>query len=160
VQAPVPAAKWPAPRVIGVLLWQAKPQAADLGGGQAGGGGLGTAGRVILGLWRAARRFPPWPDRLIGLVLGFGAGTLVSAVSFELAGEGPREAGLGAVAVGMAIGALTFYALAGASDRFSQRRALGGAVVGGTGFALALGAILDGILEMLVLGISSPTGRV
>jgi zinc transporter, ZIP family len=44
----------------------------------------------------------PWPDRLIGLVLGSGGGALVSAVSFQLAGEGLRQAGLGPVAVGMA----------------------------------------------------------
>lgn len=84
---------------------------------------------------------------------------MVSAVSFELAGEGLREAGLGPVAAGMAIGALTFYALAGAWDRFSQRRALGGAVVGGTGGALPLGAILDSIPEMLVLGIQLSHGQ-
>jgi ZIP family zinc transporter len=112
-----------------------------------------------LGLGALLGMFRPWPERLVGLVLGFGAGALVSAISFELAGEGLREAGLGPVAVGMAAGALAFYALAGASDRFSERRALSDAVAGGTGIALALGAILDGIPEMLVLGIQLSYGQ-
>jgi ZIP family zinc transporter len=29
-----------------------------------------------------------WPGRLVGAVLGFGAGALISAVSFDLAQEG------------------------------------------------------------------------
>ena len=40
---------------------------------------------ALLGLLR------PWPTRAIGLVLGFGAGALISAVSFELAEDGVRD---------------------------------------------------------------------
>jgi ZIP family zinc transporter len=40
-----------------------------------------TVGAVI-GLVR------PWPNRPVGLVLAFGAGGLISAVSFDLAQEG------------------------------------------------------------------------
>ena len=42
-----------------------------------------------------------WDDRLIGAVLGFGAGALISAVSFELVEEGLRAAGGGPVALGL-----------------------------------------------------------
>ena len=34
-----------------------------------------------------------WPDRLVGLVLAFGAGALISAVSFDLAEDGAKVGG-------------------------------------------------------------------
>ena len=51
----------------------------------------------------------PWPSRAIGWVLGFGAGALISAVSFELAEDGVRIGGGAAVGIGLAAGALTYY---------------------------------------------------
>ena len=48
----------------------------------------------------------PWPGRAVGAVLGFGAGALISAVSFDLAEEGVRLGGAGSVAIGLAVGAL------------------------------------------------------
>ena len=91
-----------------------------------------------------------WPDRAIGLVLQFGAGALISAVSFELAAGGVDEAGgTGPVALGLAAGALVYFVL----DRLIERRG------GGGGLDLALGAFLDGIPEQLVLGIGLATGE-
>ena len=90
----------------------------------------------------------PWPRKLIGLVLGFGAGALISAVSFELFAEGIDIAGRGLpVAIGLAVGAVTYYVAAGRV-----------ASVGG-GAALALGAFLDGIPEQMVLGIGIAAGQ-
>jgi len=89
-----------------------------------------------------------WPRKLIGLVLGFGAGALISAVSFELFAEGIDIAGRGLpVAIGLAVGAITYYVAAGRV-----------ASVGG-GAALALGAFLDGIPEQMVLGIGIAAGE-
>ena len=50
--------------------------------------GLGalSAGSLVIGVLVAFVRH--WSPRQIGIVLGFGAGALVSAVSFELAEEG------------------------------------------------------------------------
>jgi zinc transporter, ZIP family len=89
----------------------------------------------------------PWPRRLVGLVLGFGAGALISAVSFELVEEGIQKAHGWPVAIGLAVGALTYFVAAG-----------GVASMGG-GAALALGAFLDGIPEQLVLGIGLAGGQ-
>jgi zinc transporter, ZIP family len=89
----------------------------------------------------------PWQHRLVGLVLGFGAGALISAVSFELFGEGVRLAGALPVAIGLAVGALTYFV---ASGRVASM---------GGGAALALGAFLDGIPEQLVLGIGLAGGQ-
>ena len=92
----------------------------------------------------------PWPARAIGLVLGFGAGALISAVSFELAQEGVRIGGGGAVGIGLAAGALTYYVC----DSEIERRSRGS----DAGAGLALGAFLDGIPEQLVLGLGIALG--
>ena len=47
--------------------------------------------------------------RVIGLVMAFGAGVLISAVAFELTEEAYRSAGSIAAALGLAAGALTFF---------------------------------------------------
>jgi zinc transporter, ZIP family len=110
--------------------------------GAALGWGAVAASSLVIGAVLALVR--PWPDRVVGLVLGFGAGALVSAVAYELFVEGVKEGGgLGWVAVGLAAGALTYYVLDGVVSR-------GGSAAGGS---LALGAFLDGVPEQLVLGI-------
>jgi len=57
-----------------------------------GWGALAAVSLVVGALLAFARS---WPDRQIGLVLAFGAGALISAVSFELAEEGVKVGGLG-----------------------------------------------------------------
>jgi ZIP family zinc transporter len=112
-----------------------------------GWGALAASSLIIGALLGVARR---WPDRAIGLVLCFGAGALISAVSFDLAEEGARIGGPGALAIGLAAGALTYFA----ADRAVERRS------GGTaGTALALGAFLDGIPEQMVLGLGLAVGE-
>jgi ZIP family zinc transporter len=102
-----------------------------------------------------------WPVRLVGLVLAFGAGALISAVSFELAAEGARVGGLGSVAAGLAVGALVYYFLDGTIAQIGSggRGRPGRAAAPNAGTALALGAFLDGIPEQLVLGIGLAAGE-
>jgi len=109
-------------------------------------GGL-AAGSLVIGALVAFVR--NWSPRQIGVVLAFGAGALISAVTFELADEGLRLGGLGWTAAGLAAGALTYYFLDGVIGRRPSS---------GAGTALALGAFLDGIPEQLVLGIGIGTG--
>ena len=106
-------------------------------------GALAASSLVVGALIGLAR---PWPRQAVGLVLGFGAGALISAVSFELAEEGVEIAGGLPVAIGLAVGALTYFVASG------RVAAMGG------GAALALGALLDGIPEQLVLGIGLAGG--
>ena len=101
---------------------------------------------MLLGLARA------WPNRLIGLVLAFGAGALVAAVSFELFEEGVHVGGAPAVGIGLALGAVVYFVLARAVEQESPTGASGGT-------ALALGAFLDGIPEQTVLGIGIAGGE-
>ena len=112
------------------------------------GWGSLSAFSLVLGALLALSR--PWPERLVGLVLAFGAGALISAVSFELAEEGIELGDPGTVAAGLAAGALVYYLLDGVVGRIGGSQA-------GTG--LALGAFLDGIPEQLVLGIGLAAGE-
>jgi ZIP family zinc transporter len=86
-------------------------------------------------------------------VLAFGAGALISAVSFDLAEEGAKLGDHGVTAIGLAIGALTYFSL----DRLVGKKSARSG--GSAGSALALGAFLDGIPEQLVLGIGIAGGQ-
>jgi len=125
-------------------------------GAAIGWGALAASSLVIGAALSFARH---WSPRQIGYVLAFGAGALISAVSFELAQEGIAvDATL--TGVGLGVGALTYYLLDGLiARRMSTGRGRQGRPEGsGSGTALALGAFLDGIPEQLVLGINIAAG--
>jgi ZIP family zinc transporter len=126
-------------------------------GAALGWGTLAASSLVIGALLGIARE---WPARSVGLVLAFGAGALIAAVSFELAEEGVQLAGARPVAAGLALGALSYFICDYALDRLSadMEARRGGGDAGEAGPALALGAVLDGIPEQLVLGIGLATG--
>lgn len=96
------------------------------------------------------------PARAIGLLLGFGAGTLISAVAFELTEEAYARGGADTVAGGLGLGALAYFL----GDEAIARR--GGAErmkpterePSNASSALLLGAVLDGIPESAVIGLS------
>jgi ZIP family zinc transporter len=126
--------------------------------GSALGWGALAASSLVIG---AALSFVrQWPERQVGYVHAFGAGALISAVSFELAEEGLEVGGAAVTGVGLGVGALTYYLLDGliarrmATGHGRQGRSEGS----GSGTALALGAFLDGIPEQLVLGINIAAG--
>jgi ZIP family zinc transporter len=112
-----------------------------------GWGAVAASSLVVGVLVGLARR---WPAKLVGLVLGFGAGALISAVTFELAEEGLAIGGGFSVALGLGAGALTYYFCDGLIERPGKSDA---------GAALALGAFLDGIPEQLVLGLGIALGN-
>jgi zinc transporter, ZIP family len=120
--------------------------------GAAFGWGVVAASSLVIGALLGLAR--EWPDRLIGLVLAFGAGALISAVSFELFENGIAVGGAAAVGLGLAGGALTYFVL----SRIVETKLGGGG--GGAGPSLALGAFLDGIPEQLVLGLGIAAGEV
>ncbi len=126
--------------------------------GEAIGWGAVAASSLVIGAFLSFLR--PWSARHVGFVLSFGAGALISAVSFELAAEGIAVGGAGVTGIGLGVGALTYYLLDGviarrmATGRGRQGRAEGS----GSGSALALGAFLDGIPEQMVLGINIAAG--
>jgi ZIP family zinc transporter len=109
-----------------------------------GWGAVAASSLVVGALLALLRRWPSWQ---VGIVLAFGAGALISAVSFELAQEGAQVGGFPAVAIGLAVGAVTYFL----ADRRVESM--------GAGAGLALGAFLDGIPEQLVLGIGIASGE-
>jgi ZIP family zinc transporter len=92
-----------------------------------------------------------------GLVMGFGAGAIISAVSYQLLLPAIQDASSGlVVGLGFAVGALVYYVAdkwvdgLGGKDRLDFQ----GAQAGGSGLGILLGSLLDGVPESLVLGLS------
>ncbi|GAA4838184.1 ZIP family zinc transporter [Kitasatospora terrestris] len=128
---------------------------------EAGLWGLVAGGALLVGAAVGyGVRVPQW---VIASVMAFGAGVLLSAVSFELLGEAYDEAGLAPAAVGALCGALAYTAgnvvLARRGARHRKRSGHGRSQPSeseqqGSGTALALGALLDGVPESAVIGVS------
>jgi len=98
--------------------------------------------------------------RALGLVMAFGAGALISAVSFELVLESFDADSPLVLLVGMGAGALAFFAGDLLIDRMGgeHRKRSTGVQAEGSPLAIVLGAALDGIPESLVLGMSVAIG--
>jgi len=89
-------------------------------------------------------------DRRLRLLIGFGAGALVSAVAYDLFAEAVAVSATGvSVAAGFVGGALAFYV----GDELIERLP-GAKGAGGGGLPILFGAILDGIPESVVLGLT------
>ena len=95
-----------------------------------------------------------WPTRLTGRMLAFGAGALISAVSFDLAEDGASLAGGLPVGIGLGLGAVVYFL----ANRWLNRRERASGSASSAGSGLALGAFLDGIPEQVVLGIGMRIG--
>lgn len=100
--------------------------------------------------------------RVLGCIMAFGAGMLISAVSYELVFESVVLAKLsGFPALGFFAGALAFYF----SDRLIERLHAGRAGEhggdggeGGLVVPMVLGIILDGVPESIVIGLGLSQG--
>jgi zinc transporter, ZIP family len=99
-------------------------------------------------------------QRVIGLVMGFGAGVLISALAFELTEEAFDIGGADAVAAGLGAGALTFFLgdLALDARGGGDRKRSGGQQATGSATAIVLGAVLDGIPESAAIGLTLVEG--
>ncbi|MFI6319110.1 ZIP family metal transporter [Nonomuraea sp. NPDC050556] len=105
------------------------------------------------------------PRRAIGWVMAFGAGVLTSALAFDLMDEAERKGGLWPTAAGFTVGAVLYLAAnAYLATRGARHRKRSGAQqpsetqAPGSGAAIAVGALLDGIPESVVLGLSVAHG--
>jgi len=95
-------------------------------------------------------------DRLLGLIMAFGAGVLISAVAYELVEEAfTTSRGVG-IALGLPAGALVFFIGDEIIDRMggSGRKSMEGKQEAGTALAIVLGIVLDGIPESAVIGLT------
>lgn len=100
------------------------------------------------------------PQVIAGTV-AFGAGVLISAMAFELVDRAERSVGLLPTVVGFVAGAVSYVAVnALLARRGAQHRKRSGpgqpseTQVQGSGTAIVVGSLLDGIPESVVLGLS------
>lgn len=101
------------------------------------------------------------PPRVIAAIVAFGGGVLISALSFDLMDEAYRRGGFDSTAIGFLCGA-ALYTVAnwilgrhGAKHRKrSQGQQPKESEHPGSGMALAVGALLDGIPESIVIGVT------
>jgi ZIP family zinc transporter len=93
-----------------------------------------------------------------GLIMGFGAGAIISAAAYQLILGAVVDAKLhfALVGLGIAAGALTFYFADKWVDHLggAERKDFDGGQSGGSGMGILLGSLLDGVPESLVLGLS------
>ena len=99
----------------------------------------------------------PIGRRALGLIIAFGAGVLISAVSFELVQEAfetsPWEGG---TALGLFLGSLVFFSGDWLIDRSggADRKRVDGGQSQAFALPIVLGIVLDGIPESFVLGLT------
>jgi len=126
---------------------------------EAGGWGLVAGAALVVGALVAW--FVHVPPRVVASIMAFGAGVLISALAFDLVDEAEQQGGLTPTVLGFLAGALAYVAanvvLArhGARHRKrSQDQQPSEDEHSGSGAAIAIGALLDGIPESVVLGVS------
>jgi zinc transporter, ZIP family len=111
--------------------------------------GLAAASSLAIGALVVFAKEPR--TRTVGLVMGFGAGVLISAVSFELIEEALTLGnGLGDVALGFFSGVIVFYF----GDTVIENMGGGGEDTSESGLPIVLGTVLDGVPESAVLGLT------
>jgi zinc transporter, ZIP family len=101
-------------------------------------------------------------NRVLGLIMAFGAGVLISAVAYELVGEAFETSdGAGGVALGLFAGCAAFSIGDALVDRMGgeSRKRMSGEQAGGSGLAIVLGIVLDGIPESIVIGLGLLAGE-
>ena len=125
----------------------------------AGFWGLLAGSALLVGA--AAGYFARIPRRLIAGITAFGSGVLISALSFELMDEAFKRGGFASTALGFLAGAAIYTAANVYLNRrgAKHRKRSGGkqateADSAGSGLAIAVGALLDGIPESIVIGVS------
>ena len=136
---------------------------------EAGFWGLVGGSALVLGALIAF--VAPLPQRVIAAVMAIGSGVLISAVAFDLMDEAFKQGGFLATALGFLGGGVAYTAAnVIVSRRGARHRKRSGEGTspdqpqadhpkgGNTGLAIAIGALLDGIPESVVIGVSLLAG--
>lgn len=131
--------------------------------GALGAGFWGFVAGVALLLGALVGYYAPVPRRATATVMAFGAGVLISALSFDLMDEAYRAGGFASTAIGFLAGAAIYtganWLLAHVHDGSRHRKRSGDEQPSehtnpGSGTALFVGALIDGIPESIAIGVS------
>jgi ZIP family zinc transporter len=121
--------------------------------------GLVSGSALLLGA--AIAYFKAVPKKIIALIMAFGSGVLVSALSFELMDDAYERGGFDSTAIGFILGGLIYsganYLLNKKGAKHRKRSGnLQASESGspGSGLAIAIGALIDGIPESIAIGVS------
>lgn len=107
------------------------------------------------------------PPRIVAAIMAAGSGVLISAVAFDLMDEAYRKGGFDSTGLGFLAGAAVYTAAnVYISRRGAEHRKRSGSnpdqsqpdASEGGGLAIAVGALLDGIPESVVIGVSLLAG--
>lgn len=129
---------------------------------QAGLWGLLAGGALVIGALIAY--FLKIPTRLIASIMAFGSGVLISALSFDLMDEAYHRGGLDSTSIGFIVGATVYTGINvllsknGAKHRKRSGNQPSESDQNGSGLAIAAGALIDGIPESIVIGLSMLKG--
>jgi ZIP family zinc transporter len=120
--------------------------------------GLLGGGALVIGA--AIAWFVRVPPKVVAAVMAFGSGVLISAIAFDLMEEAVNTGGMPATASGFLGGALVYLAATSLVNRRGARhrkrsgdQQKSASQDSASGTAIAIGALLDGIPESVVLGL-------
>jgi ZIP family zinc transporter len=100
-------------------------------------------------------------QRIIGLIMGFGAGVLVAALSVDLAADAFERTNGFVLGQGLAAGGVAFFVGDLLLDRYGAdgRKSMMGEQAEGGPLAIVLGIVLDGIPESAAIGVALIEGQ-
>lgn len=125
--------------------------------------GLISAGSLLIGAGLALRF--KISSKILGLIMAFGVGALISSVSFELVEDAfTKSQDIFIVAIGLLAGAIVYFIGDLLIGKFGGRNRKNPQGVskkeGDNGLAILLGTILDGIPESIVIGLTIVQGGI